>query len=339
MNSVKISIIVPVYNAEKYLKDCVESILNQTFRDFELLLVDDGSKDNSLEICNTFKAQDNRVKVIHQNNAGSSAAKNAGISVACGEYIAFCDADDVIDKEYIANLYQGVILHNADLCVGNVAFLKKRNDEVLSQRKVEMTPGIFSLKDFMSFYPSYMPNAVIGAPWNKLYKKSIIDENSLRFNTNIKNNEDTHFNYQLIPKCKLVYVSNYPYYNYIDRVDNVSASKGFIPNIADIYIMTYNKALEFLKETNSFDQHINFQNKYFIGLIIGTLYGLANGNNRLSRNEKIKQIKGLCSKFEVQNAVTSVKFNNIKKDFFVWLIKNKQPKLIYYLLTLKTKRK
>jgi len=136
MSNVKISVIVPIYNADKYLKDCVESILNQTFRDFELLLVDDGSKDNSLKICNTFKAQDNRVKVLHQKKSGSSAAKNAGINAACGEYIAFCDADDVIDKEYIANLYQGVVLHNADLCVGNIAFLKKKNEKIISQNRI-----------------------------------------------------------------------------------------------------------------------------------------------------------------------------------------------------------
>ena len=101
----KISIIIPVYNAEKYLKICVDSILNQTFKDFELILIDDGSSDTSKEICEQYIKLDNRVKVIEQSNKGVSVARNNGLENSCGEYIMFCDSDDWIEEECLENLY------------------------------------------------------------------------------------------------------------------------------------------------------------------------------------------------------------------------------------------
>lgn len=337
MSAVEISIIVPIYNAENYLETCVKSVLNQTFKDFELILVDDGSTDNSLDICNKLSSLDNRVIVFHQENAGSSSAKNTGISLARGNYISFCDSDDTIDCDYIQNLYQGVLLHNADVCVGNVAFTRMKESDIIARRTVDMTAGVFNLKAFMAYYPQYMPNAVIGAPWNKLYKRSIIVENELRFNTKIKNNEDTHFNFEYFAKCKTVYVSETPYYNYMDRVGAASASKGFIPNIFDIYVMTYNKAIRFLKDTDTYDENILFQNQYFIGLVIGAINGIVNGNNMMSFKQKIIQIENICNNSEVRQAIKMVKFGNFKKDLVIMLIKNKHPKMLCFIFSLNKK--
>ena len=334
MNEVKVSVIVPVYNAQDFIEDCIMSILNQTFKDIELILVDDGSKDNSLEICKQIANKDERIVVIHQENGGSSSAKNTGIKIAKGDYIAFCDSDDTIDETYIENLYEGVLLHNADVCVGNVAFTRVIGSEVVSRRTVEMTKGFFSLKEYMKYYPKYMPNAVMGAPWNKLYRKDIITENSLCFNTKVKNNEDTHFNFQFFAKCDTVYVSDSPFYNYMDRAGVSSASKGFIPNIFDIYVMTYNKAIKFLKETDTYNENISFQNQYFIGLVIGAINGIINGNNKLSFIEKIKQIKNICNNENVRNALKTVKFDNKKKRIVSSLIKSRQPLLVYILFLL-----
>ena len=335
MNEVKVSVIVPVYNAQNFIEDCVMSILNQTFKDIELILVDDGSKDNSLEICKMLADQDERVMVFHQENGGSSSAKNAGLKIAKGDYVAFCDADDTLDNEYIENLYKGVALHNADVCVGNAAFTNVEDSKVVSRRTVNMTSGIFSLKEFMAYYPEYMPNAVIGAPWNKLYRRSIITKNSICFNTNIRNNEDTHFNYEFLVKCKTVYVSESPYYNYMNRVGVASASRNFIPNLFDIYVVTYKKAIDFLKAADSYNENILFQNQYFIGLVIGAINGIVSGKNNLSKKEKIEQIKTICSNEEVKKAIKTVNFSNRKKQIIAMLIKYKQFRLIYALISLK----
>lgn len=335
MNSVQVSVIVPIYNAENFIEECAKSILGQTFKNLELILVDDGSKDNSLQICQRIANEDSRVKVFTKENGGTSSAKNFGIENAQGEYIAFCDADDTIDAEYIENLYQGVALYDADVCVGNVSFVSVRNDEIISRRTVKMVSGKFSMKEFMSYYPQYMPNAVIGAPWNKLYKRSIILENGFRFNTKIKNNEDTHFNYAFLAKCKTVYSSEMPYYNYINRLNVASASKGFIPNIFDIYTLTYNKALDFLKATDTYSQNIQFQNQYYIGLVIGAINGIVNGKNDLTVQEKIEQIENICNTKEVKEAIKTVKFSDPKKTLIAFLIKKRCSKFLYYLVSLK----
>lgn len=110
MNSPKISIIVPVYNVEQYLENCINSVLNQSFRNFQLILVDDGSKDSSGEICDRFVQKDSRVKVIHKSNAGVSAARNAGIDIATGQFICFIDSDDWIESEYLQKIVDEIYL-------------------------------------------------------------------------------------------------------------------------------------------------------------------------------------------------------------------------------------
>ncbi|MDU2552528.1 MAG: glycosyltransferase family 2 protein, partial [Staphylococcus epidermidis] len=113
----EISIIVPVYNVENYLKKCVESILSQTFTDFELLLVDDGSTDSSGEMCDELKRLDERIKVIHKENGGLSSARNAGIDVAKGKYLTFVDSDDYIDTHMLEVLYKNMVHEDADLSI------------------------------------------------------------------------------------------------------------------------------------------------------------------------------------------------------------------------------
>ena len=113
------SVVVPVYNVEKYLRECVESILRQTFDDFELILVDDGSKDSSGAICDEYAATDNRIKVIDKENEGQAIARNLGIKIAKGEYLGFVDSDDWVDEEYFENLYESAQRNNCDIaCAG-----------------------------------------------------------------------------------------------------------------------------------------------------------------------------------------------------------------------------
>ena len=111
----KISIIVPVYNCEKYISNCINSVLEQSFKDFELILVDDGSSDRSFEICESFAKKDSRVRAIHQPNSGVSRARNIGLDEAKGEYIGFVDGDDCVDKEMYERLYKNLADNNADI--------------------------------------------------------------------------------------------------------------------------------------------------------------------------------------------------------------------------------
>ena len=117
---VKVSVIVPIYNVEEYINKCIDSILNQTFREFELILVDDGSTDNSGNICDTYKSIDNRVRVIHKDNGGLSDARNFGIEAATGEFLYFIDGDDFIHEDTLESMYNSIMKTNSDISVCNM---------------------------------------------------------------------------------------------------------------------------------------------------------------------------------------------------------------------------
>ena len=197
-----ISVIVPVYKAEAYLHRCVDSMLNQTFEDFELILIDDGSPDRSGRICDEYAAKDPRIRVFHKENGGVSSARNLGLDNACGEWIAFVDADDTIDKNYLHDLISNA---DADLVMcgfrSSLGLHYRPKDEHISE-------------EFLRERASEIVRCnAIYVPWIKLLKRSIIDDNQLRFDTKLRLGEDTTFVYLYLSFCKSVrFVSNESYY-------------------------------------------------------------------------------------------------------------------------------
>ena len=177
-----VSIIVPVYNAERYLHRCIDSILAQTFTDFELLLIDDGSKDNSGAICDEYAVKDSRIRVFHKENGGASAARNYGLDKAVGKYICFIDADDWVDKDYIERL------------------LPADGEDMVICSFMYDTMEVFLLGDYVrdkqniakNFY-ALIDHMAICAPWCKIMRRDIIDQNNIRFDVNVSAGEDMLF--------------------------------------------------------------------------------------------------------------------------------------------------
>lgn len=234
MNSPKISIIVPIYKVEKYLKQCVASILAQTYTNFELILVDDGSPDACPAMCDEFAAQDNRIKVIHKRNGGLSDARNAGLDIASGEYIGFIDSDDYVSSEMYSVLVHGILEANAELAICNYI----RVDEFGNRIPDKSLSGIsknrcFSKKEFIEeLLKPYGGYFVVA--WNKLYKKSIFQE--LRF-PNGKQHEDEFIIHHVVAQCeKVMYVKDELYF-YLQR-DGSIMSKSF-----NVRYMDYGEAL------------------------------------------------------------------------------------------------
>lgn len=172
------SIIVPVYKTEEYLDKCIQSILSQTYTDFELILVDDGSPDRCPQMCDDFAAMDKRVKVIHKPNGGVSSARNAGIDAAEGDFIWFIDSDDYIVPGSLKQLYQVQKAENADMYFFN-------NGDICKS-------AVGTIDEFLETY--YFTYIVGFGPWNKLYQTAAIKENQLRFDTDETIGEDLLFN-------------------------------------------------------------------------------------------------------------------------------------------------
>ena len=201
MNSVKFSIIVPVYKVEQYLEKCLDSILNQTYKDFELILVDDGSPDNCPAICDEYAKKDNRITVIHKQNGGVSSARNEALKIAKGEFIWFVDSDDYIETNALEILSDHIEKSPSDLYIFEQGLSEKYN--------------IDNLNDL--FYKHYFKYHFGFAPWNKIYKNSILQNNSMLFDTEEAIGEDLLFNINYYTKIKSLEFLDEKLYHYVIR--------------------------------------------------------------------------------------------------------------------------
>lgn len=203
----RISVIVPVYNAEISIRRCVDSILHQTFKDFELILVDDGSKDNSGLICDSYLS-DSRLRVIHKVNGGVSSARNMALEIARGEYVTFCDADDAVLPGWLDDFMEGIGV--ADLCMqGFIAV------DIKGCNPKPRVPRFYHWNDVPEFLEHIMDTALLGYVFTKLFKRSIIQRYNLRFDEAMRFREDDLFvsNYlKYASMCVSIAKTNYIYY-------------------------------------------------------------------------------------------------------------------------------
>ena len=226
----KISVIVPVYNVEYYLVRCIESILNQSFKDFELILVNDGSTDDSLNICKKYADIDRRIKLITQPNKGLSAARNTGLKSANGSYICFVDSDDFVEKDYLFLLLSNIEKYKSDISMCEYYLTDDMGKKYSVERFNEPSDvSVLSGKEtFTYFYKDkYVPNVVA---WNKIYRKYLFD--------NIKYNEGYYFEDELIAlplfyKAKKVSFVRIPLYNYVQRKGSITNSPLSLKKIQD----------------------------------------------------------------------------------------------------------
>lgn len=202
-----ISVIVPVYNVEKYLRKCLDSIINQTYNDWELILVDDGSKDASREICDEYSQNDSRIKVFHKPNGGVSSARNIGIENACGEWIAFVDADDWLDPQYLLSL---VNVKGAEMIVCGY----KVDEDIIH----DITRDDFVIDTQNCDYSQNYFNETFFFPWRRLYRRDIVQKYSIRFEEKLKLSEDTCFICEYLLYCnKIAYIKD-SYYHHRSEV-------------------------------------------------------------------------------------------------------------------------
>lgn len=221
----KISVIVPVYNMEKYLKRCVDSILLQSFSDFEVILVDDGSKDTSGDICDSYALSDSRIRVIHKENGGVSAARNAALDIASGEYITFCDSDDYVENDWLEQFYNYIV---SDTCVDVVSInfnvVGNKNDIFIKSSEYPELKKFFNSENSAIEYLIF--DILCGksgwAVWTRIFKKSILDMYNIRFCESCGNYaEDMIFVLEYTLKARGVQVLDYRGYNYFQRSDSM----------------------------------------------------------------------------------------------------------------------
>lgn len=213
----KNSVIIPTYNVEKHIRRCVESILAQTYENWELILVDDGSPDNSGTICDEYAMIDNRIKVIHKCNGGSASARNAGLSVATGDYITFVDGDDWIESDGIYKMMQCAETTGADIVMAD--FTIEQSDDSCSVRKEG-----FCNPDATELIKALMTGKLHGSNCNKIYRRSLIVANDIHFIDGADFTEDLAFNIKLLTLTNKIVYLPIAYYHYCIYDNSMSHS-------------------------------------------------------------------------------------------------------------------
>ncbi len=304
-NQLLISIIVPIFNVEKYIRQCVDSILCQTYKEIEIILVDDGSPDNCGKICDEYASIDERVIVIHKENGGLSSARNAGIDIAKGEYLGFIDADDWIKPDMYESMLENMIKHDADISVCG-SYLSFVNSNIPNYDK----------KEFLLLTPEQaIVESLNGikfnvAAWDKLYKKSIFED--LRYPEGMLY-EDRLIIIEVFDKCKNVVVDTEPKYYYRQRSNSIMKS---------IHIS------EMLAAMDMFEQKIGILKRKYQVTSPSIIHSVQNNLLRLRiaiiikmlRYNKIKKKPGYLKiiKFLIKTLYFYLKEISLQDNVFLW---------------------
>ena len=313
----KISIIVPVYKVEFYLEKCVNSIINQTYKNLEIILVDDGSPDNCGAMCEELAKVDNRIKVIHKENGGLSSARNAGIDIATGEYVAFIDSDDWIEPDFIEVLEKLLTENDADFSVCGMH--NEYTEESTLVRNHKISTSVVELSDI---FVQIIDNPLFyGYAWNKLFKKDIIAK--IRFDETLLFCEDIDYSVRVADKCQKVAFTSEKLHHY--RHHSLSMTGEIKYNPRKLYILRAFKNMMPYYAKNC-PSKVSTLNKNYLKVAISL-----KGNmilNKVSDNEVINELNSIITEYYPK----VLKDKSIKLSTKINIfISNKFPGIILYI--------
>ncbi len=316
----KVSIIVPIYNVEKYLKECLDSIINQTYKNIEILLINDGSPDNSKKIMEYYKKKDDRILCYYKENGGLSDARNFGLDKATGNYITFVDSDDYIDRNYIEKLYNQIKKDNSKISqCGFYDITDKGN--ILKSTFYKTIKKINKLDYIYQTYDKYNGENVV--TWNKMYDKSIFDD--IRFPYG-KIHEDEFVIHKIIDKVDFISIVNEPLYYYRKNENSIMGKKYSIKRL-DI-IDAFEIKIKFYEENNYDILIINKVKEFYIEILLTTYINSRKyiSNKKINKNIANK-IKFLRKNFKISNRKLRIKISM----FYI------SPTLYYNIIQLRKK--
>ncbi len=328
-----LSVIVPIYNTEEHLPKCIESILGQTYHNLELILVDDGSTDNSLSICKKYEKKDNRVRVLHKNNSGVSTARNQGIEISKGEFIAFVDGDDWIEDSMYDRIMTNSlsILNICGLCMENEKECKIADGFL--KFITTNTPKLYDKSDIMLM----IKYNLLSSPCNKIYSNKIIKENHIYFDTNMTYGEDRYFNLKYCNFIEGFHVLNLAPYHYMRYQGVISSSSRYHKYFHETSMKLYAELNKWVRNKDDDDILTAEMFPVFINVLINIFHkdsGLTLKNKfhdikrMLTSNEYIHVLSG-CNKSNIGLLYKIVlKSQNCLLLFFFHFIVSLRSKLI-----------
>lgn len=325
-----VSIILPVYNVEKYIAKSIHSVLNQTFTGFELLVIIDGSPDNSKQIAEEFAAKDQRIKIFEKENGGLSDARNYGLERALGEYIYFMDSDDWIEPDLLSENLK--IIEQEQL--NFVVFGYMQDDEDRSgavYNSIHFQPKYKAFKKEESFSLDKYHLGLLGYAWNKIYKKEFLIKNKLRFEKGTSLVEDILFNSQVFKNSNIIRFNSNEYYHYINRSE-LTLSKKYYPN-------SYNLKVKKNQFIESFLNAWKVENKSSIlaeSLLLGLNASLVNlyaNKSKMSKKQRLIYLKEIVCNPRNKKVFQNFKPKKKKDMILLMLIKYRCKRIIDLIMS------
>lgn len=335
----KISVIVPVYNMERYLDKALESLRSQTIGDIEIIVVNDGSVDRSLEICEKHKKEDDRIVVLNRENGGVSSARNAGLEVARGEYIAFLDPDDWVDIDMYDEMYKKAIQENLDICI--CGFLRESGEEsVLNEMKIpkeidrEMARYI-ALNMISGCGIFNEDNTIMGSVCRIIVKREFIEKLSLRFRDDIYIMEDLIFCLELFTRSYSVGIKEEAYYHYRDNPNSAlnSYKEDLYGNMKQVYFCIESILRESGLYTEDFRKRLELR---YIRMCFWAISNEGSWKNKREIREKINRISDICNDPLLEKAIENFDMSGCSfgQKLRVMSVKNKKIIMIYIYMSL-----
>lgn len=275
MTNPLVSIIVPVYNAQKGLSRCLESICSQTYQELEIIVLNDGSTDDSLAICEQFRAKDPRIVVVDKENEGVSRTRNAGLTLAQGDYIQFADSDDALDPDYTQNLVQAALEHNADLVIAPYWMVIPSNSSKTGhaletlQTSLGIEPeapktevhkygflpqGVYSREDYARRLMQQPASFYYGVLWNKLYRRDILADHHLQFTSEVRWAEDLVFNLEYILYANVFVSISKAGYHYVQNPQSICHTQINLASIVQNKLQVFRYYKELYTKLGLYDQ-------------------------------------------------------------------------------------
>lgn len=317
-----ISVILPIYNVEKYLEKCLESLLAQTYEALEIILVNDGSKDRSLEICKAYEAKDSRIKVIDKPNEGVALTRNRGLEVATGDYIAFVDPDDWVEPEMYASLMRQIKKWESPVCLCNFfKDTKRRSQAKCFEFEDEMLEGeaiieklINDMIGMSDLLPKY--TMIMGSVWRGLYKRSFIEAHAIQFVPKLSIMEDLVFMVQVLLKCvssgERIAIDRNAWYHYVQHPN--SALHSYNEQLWEDQLVVYEQLEKSLKEANLEEAMRNRLDIRYIGMVLTAIKNETYARKEGDLKESISRIKEIFQDDTLKCVLERVKPIQVEKS-------------------------
>lgn len=331
----KISVIVPIYNVEPYLRQCLDSIVDQTYQNLEIILVDDGSPDNCGAICDEYASRDDRITVIHKENEGVGAARNDGIEASTGEWIMFVDSDDWLEDRAVEVLYQKAVETGCDIVCGTY-YLDYPQKQILPPLALDSNRTYVVEQDLESLIGQVLmlndpgKNIVLTGPCGKIYKAGYIRERCISFPTGLKVGEDGVFNIYAVRYAEKIHVFDFPIYHY--RMQSGSVTRRPLSDLAEIYRNLYSECASALKNCLPKDKAQLYIDRKIVKTINDVSFRVV--RNAQGFRSAVSQLQNFAQEPACAKAIrdTDIRLvSTLKEKLALWLLKHRMYRTTIFM--------